>query len=252
MNTPIYDPYATLPFHGYRSPGSLQPETYPSLMHFIESEKYRGVDDSYRRYLLTLTDQDDFLFETAGVAQGGRRTDWEAIKVPMIRAGMWMQLVQNQEALANSLLQPGCMSSIQLVTQVAGQTYNRLHKASHEEGEQLRRVVLTGDCSVCDESIYGLFDQIFANRLPDEIYLATEEGVSRLAEQYCIQRYIPARLFSCSGTQVDQAAANALAKGTHVFAISAADQSDSAFAESVLEMAAAAGKPSHRIKWSAQ
>jgi hypothetical protein len=220
-------------------------------MHFIESEKYRGVDDSYRRYLVTLTDQDDFLFETAGVAQGGRRADWEAIKVPMIRAGMWMQLVQNQEAMANSLLQPGCMTSIQLVTQVAEQTYNRLHKASHEEGEQLRRVVLTGDCSVCDESIYGLFDQIFANRLPDEIYLAAEEGVSRLAEQYCIQRYIPARLFSFSGIQVERAAANALGKGTHVFCISATDRSDSAFAESVLGIAANTGKPSHRIKWSA-
>lgn len=251
MNTPMYDPYATLPFHGYRSPGSLKPETYPSLMHFIESEKYRGVDDSYRRYLLTLTDQDDFLFETAGLAQGGRRPDWEVIKAPMIRAGMWMQLVQHQEALANSLLQPGCMTSIQLVTHAAEQTYNRLHKASHEEGEQLRRVVLTGDCSVRDESIYGLFDQVFANRLPDEIYLAAEDGVSRLAEQYCIQRYIPARLFSFSDIEVEQAAANALAKGTHVFSISASDQSDSAFAELVLEMAAASGKPNHRIKWSA-
>ncbi len=252
MNTPMYDPYATLPFHGYRTAGSPQPETYLSLMHFIESEKYRGVDDTYRRYLLTLTDRDDFLFETAGVAQGGRRTDWEAIKFPMIRAGMWMQLVQHQEELASSLLQPGCRTSIQLVTQVAEQTYNRLHKASHEEGEQLRRVVLTGDRSACDESIFGLFDQIFANRLPDEIFLAGEEGVSRLAERYCIERYIPARLFSFSGTQVEQVAANALAKGTHVFSITATDQSDSAFAESVLELAAATGKPSHRIKWSAQ
>ncbi|MHC5195162.1 hypothetical protein ACYSUW_15505 [Pseudomonas frederiksbergensis] len=252
MNTPIYDPYVTLPFHGYRSPGSFQPETYPSLMHFIESEKYRGVDDSYSRYLLTLTNHDDFLFETAGVAQGVRRADWETIKLPMIRAGMWMQLVQHQEALADSLLQPGCTTSVSLVTQVAEQIYNRLHKASHEDGEQLRRVILTGDRSVCDESIFGLFDQIFANRLPDEIYLAAEEGVSRLAEQYCIQRYIPARLFGFTGIQVGQAAANALAKGTHVFSISDSDQSDSAFAESVLEMAAAAGKPSHRIKWSAQ
>ncbi|MGE8065165.1 hypothetical protein [Pseudomonas sp. NPDC089569] len=192
------------------------------------------------------------MFETAGVVQGSRRGDWETIKAPMIRAGMWMQLVQNQEALANSLLQPGCKTTIQLVTQIAEQIYNRLHKASHEEGEQLRRVVLTGDCSVCDESIFALFDQIFANRRPDEIYLAAEEGVSRLAEQYCIQRYIPARLFSLSGVKIEQVAANALAKGTHVFAISASEQSDSEFAVSVLEMASATGKPSHRIQWSAQ
>lgn len=251
MNPPIYDPYAALPFVGYLRPGSLQPETYFTLMHFVESEKFRGVDEPYRQYLLTLSDTDDFLFETAGVSQGIRREDWESIKVGMIRAGMWMQLVQHQQALSTSLLQPGCKTSIDLITQVGEQIYTRLVKANHEEGEQLRRVVLTGDCSTVDGSIFGVFDQIFTNRLPDEIYIAAEDGVALLAEQYCIQRYIPIRVFEFNDRTEKEAATDALLKGTHVFSIGRSDHSDSLFSEQVMELATISGKPAHRIKWPA-
>jgi predicted NAD-dependent protein-ADP-ribosyltransferase YbiA (DUF1768 family) len=251
MNTPTYDPYTTLPFVGYRRPGSHQPETYFSLMHFVESEKFRGVDESYRQYLLTLDDPEDFLLETAGVTQGMRRDDWDVIKVGMIRAGMWMQLVQHQQALTDSLLQPGCKSSIDLVTHVAEQIYSRLIKANHEEGEQLRRVVLTGDCTISDGSVLGLFDQIFANRLPDEIYIAAEDGVALLAEQYCIRRYIPIRVFDLTGRSIEEATEEVLSKGTHVFSIGSEDRSDSHFSNRALELANSDGKPAHRIKWPA-
>lgn len=249
MSTPNYDPYAGLPFVGYRRPGSQHPETYVSLMHFVESEKFRGVDESYRQYLLTISDPEDFLFETAGVTQGIRREDWDSIKVAMIRAGMWMQLIQNQAECAGSLLKPGCTTPIELITHVAELTYIRLVKANHEEGEQLRRVVLAGDCSLCDEAVSTLFDQIFVNRMPDEIYVAAESGLSVLAEEFCIRHYIPIRVFEFGGSTPEQAAAEALIKATHVFSIGQTDQSDSAFAQCVMEMASASGKPAHRIIW---
>jgi hypothetical protein len=249
MSTPSYDPYAALPFVGYRRPGSSQLETYVSLMHFVESEKFRGVDESYRQYLLTINDPEDFLFETAGVSQGIRRADWDSIKVAMIRAGMWMQLVQQQAELKDSLLQPGCTTPIELITHVAELTYTRLVNANHVEGEQLRRVVLAGDCALNDQGVFTLFDQIFVNRKPDEIYVAAESGLSVLAEEYCIQHYIPIRVFELAGTTPELTAAEALLKGTHVFSIGQTDQSDSAFARCVMEMAANCDKPAHSIIW---
>lgn len=67
---PVFDPYEHRPFQGYMCSEGRQVETYLSLMHFIEAEKFRGLDEGYRRYILSIEDRDDFILETAGITQG--------------------------------------------------------------------------------------------------------------------------------------------------------------------------------------
>lgn len=245
--TITYDPYQHLPFLGYSSKAMPEGERFLSLMHFVESEKFRGVDESYRRYLLTLDDPIDFRLETAGVAQCRRRTDWDDVKGALIRAGMWMQLVQNQDELRAQLLRPDCSTGIDLIDQAARFIYGRLIKANQEGGEPLRRVVLTGDPTLSTLALFDRFDQIFASRLPDELVVADEPGVADRAREYAIQQYLPIRIFS--GAESSALAQQAMEKASHVFSFGTGEQPSSQFAVDVLALAGEQGKVAHHIRW---
>lgn len=242
--TITYNPYEQIPFNGYRSDAQPLGERFLSLMHFIESEKFRGVDERYRSYLLTLDDPIDFRLETAGVAQCQRRTDWDDVKGSLIRAGMWMQLVQHQETLRDQLLRPDCSTGIQLIDDAANAIYTRL-VAANSEPDQLRRVVITGDTTSHASAIFDLLNQIFSSRLPDELYVADEGGVALLAQKYALNHYFPIRIFA--GASPDELATQALERATHVFSIGAGECPDSEFAVAVLARASEQGKTSHHI-----
>ncbi|SBW84274.1 hypothetical protein PVE_R2G0245 [Pseudomonas veronii 1YdBTEX2] len=242
---PSYDPYAFLPFVAYRSFDRPESEFCYSLMHFVESEKFRGVDESYRQFLLKQDDRDDFLLETGAIDQGGVRQDWPQVRFALIRAGMWMQLVQHQDHLRESLLQAGCETGVPLIDQVAADIYERLMKA-HEPGNELRRVVLAGDLGVVDAEIFKTFDHLFQNRMPDEIYVSDEPGVAEMVHKYALTKYIPLRVFTSAE---EDCAGQMLTKGTHVFTISVEAESDSSLTNRLLQLAAEQGKVFHRFPW---
>lgn len=245
--TITYDPYQHLPFLAYGSNAQPHGERFLSLMHFVESEKFRGVDESYRQYLLTLDDPIDFRLETAGVAQCRRRTDWDDVKGALIRAGIWMQLVQHQEALRTQLLRPDSSSGVELIDDAARFIYGRLVKANQSGGDPLRRVVITGDTTLSSIALFDRFDQIFASRLPDEILVSDESGVAERAREYAIQQYLPVRIFS--DPESSPLAEQVMEKASHVFSIGTADTPASQFAIDVLSLAAKQGKVAHHIKW---
>lgn len=245
---PTYDPYEVLPFNAYRAPASPLGERCYSLMHFVESEKFRGVDESYRRFLLEQEDPDDFLLETGAIDQGNVREDWAEVRLSLIRAGMWMQLVQHQESLRESLLQPKCSTGIPLIDSAAASIYQRLVEAN-EPGHELRRVVLAGDHHLSSQAVFLTFDHLFQNRLPDEIFVSDEGGLAQLAQSYAQARYIPIRIFALNDDE-QSCAELMLEKGSHVFTVSENELSNSKLANCLLSFAREQGKKAHRFSWS--
>ena len=239
-----YDPYEFLPFIGYASPEHPLGEQYFSLMHFIESEKFRGVDEGYRSYLRTLSDPVDFRLETVGVAQCRHRSDWDGVKSSLIQAGLWMQLVQRQDELRERVLIPDCTTGINLIDDAARSIYKRLIEANKPE-EALRRVVLTGDAEMKPGKLKPVLDSVFQSRGPDEIYLVVEQGAARLAGEYAISMYIPVRVFEECGAH--ETAKALMLKGTHVFSFGREQHPTTDFSQAVLELAKEQGKPAHHI-----
>lgn len=245
---PFFDTYKALPFRGYRSAAQPLGDECTSLMHFVESEKYRGIDESYRQYVLSLTDKEDFFLETVGIGQAVVRPDWNEVRSSLITAGLWMQLFQRPDDIGPFLMDPNCQTGIRLIDNAAQSVYQRLCEAS-DEGNGLRRVVLAGDLNITDKEVFSVFDQLFSTRLPDEIIVTTEAGIADLAHQYSLMRYIPVRCLPHQASDLGDAVSLALIKGTHVFLMAGADSSDSAFAEGVFELAKSQGKIAHRIHW---
>lgn len=239
-----YDPYEFVTFTGYPSAQHSLGEPYFSLMHFIESEKFRGVDEDYRSYLRTLEDPIDFRLETVGVAQCRHRADWDGVKINLIHAGLWMQLVQRQEELRERVLIPECSTGIRLIDEAARSIYKRLIEANKPE-EALRRVILAGDPGLTPAVIRGMLDGIFQSRLPDEIYLRAGDDVARVASDYATSRYIPIRMFEAG--EVGEVAEGMLLKGSHVFTFGREQAPVCSFAQAVLDLSTRQGKVVHHI-----
>ncbi|HFH4381204.1 TPA: hypothetical protein ACGJWY_001548 [Pseudomonas aeruginosa] len=240
---PIFDPYEHRPFQGYMCSEGRQVETYLSLMHFIEAEKFRGLDEGYRRYLLSIEDRDDFILETAGITQGVRRPDWDEIKAPMVRAGLWMQLVQHKDAMVPLITHPGCECPVGLVNEAIQEIYERLHS-----GDPLRKVLLAGDDSpnaLRSSSFDEVLDHIFNVRQPDEVIVSADGGVSMRSAAYAARRYIPLR-FLPRVQSAGEFAKNAISQATHVFLLGTNGQAS--FAQAAYDLACETGLVAHQVE----
>ncbi|HHH9441219.1 TPA: hypothetical protein ACP32N_003156 [Pseudomonas aeruginosa] len=245
--SPNLDPYETRPFKGYLNEAGDQVETYLSLMHFIEAEKFRGIDEGYRRYLLSIEDRDDFLLETAGITQGVRRSDWERIKAPMVRAGLWMQLVQNQDSMVPLIMHPGCTCELALVDMAIKVIALRL-----QSEDPLRKVLLvgaTGNDACGDDALKDVLDHIFEVRLPDEIIVSEERGIASRAAEYAVSRYIPLRIIPLAANAAEFAK-SACAVATHVFSL-VTQGKPSYFAQASYDLACETGLIAHQVNLSA-
>ncbi|MBM3105671.1 hypothetical protein IIE18_11020 [Pseudomonas sp. V1] len=241
---PVLDPYEFRPFQGYPCGKGLQVETYLSLMHFIEAEKFRGIDEGYRKYLLSINDRDDFILETAGITQGVRRDDWDEIKGPMARAGLWMQLVQHKDALAPIITHPECNSDIRLVETAIQEICSRLYS-----GDPLRKVLIVGDESAeaCSpNSFRGVLDHIFGARRPDEVIVSSGPGIAALSAEYAAQNYIPLRTIPCVDSEAEFAKA-ATGAATHVFFL-VTEGGASSFAQAAFDLACETGLVAHQVE----
>lgn len=238
----IYDPYDQIPFAGYLSDIDGQPETYWSLMHFLEAEKMRGVDDQYRRYLLELRDRDYFVMETACIGQSIRREDWSEVRASVIYAGLMMQLAQNKEALQHSLLADSFQCEAEIITEVRASLLERLR-----DPEPLRRVLFVGTGQEQNAQINSLFDHIFMKRKPDEIITFAEPGVCTAAAKYAHAHYIPFRAFSLQ-EDLSAVAQDAVSRSSHVFQIGA-DDSATPITKIAFDLACQTKKTAHQLAW---
>lgn len=242
MNGPIYDPYDEIPFTGYLSDHDGKPETYWSLMHFLEAEKVKGVDEQYRRYLLDLRDRTHFVMETACIGQAIRRTDWPEVRGAAMFAGLMMQLSQNKQRLHDIILADDFQCPAEAITAVRNRLLDRL-----QDPEPLRRVLFVGTSKEQSSTIDALFDHIFTKRKPDEIISFVEPGVATAAAKYAHKHYIPIRTFSL-GDDLSAVAQDAVSRCSHVFQIGA-DDTASPITRIAFDNACQTQKTTHKLPW---
>ncbi|HCF2446919.1 TPA: hypothetical protein NIA45_004584 [Pseudomonas aeruginosa] len=241
-----YDPYEEIPFLAF---GAVSGEPHHSLehcrslMHFIEAEKFLGVDDRYRRFLLQLSDREDLLLETAGVSQAMRRADWSAVRDRLIRAGVWMQLVQNQDALLGRLMSGELSCDLQPINTALQAIRTRI---AARPTDPLRQVLIAGPLATTEQDrIYRLLNSMFSNREPDELLLIAEPGACEHVATYARERYIPMRVFPRDPAgQLDIEGMVAVASHTYVLTLGG---SASEGAEACYSAALSAGKTAHRV-----
>lgn len=99
-----FDPFEPMPFVGYIDPATGRQDRYLSLAHFIYSERFAGVDEHYRRYLLQLEDTELFRLEVDGVGfTGTDKPGWEVMRPRLIYSGIFMQALSNRERFGQLL-----------------------------------------------------------------------------------------------------------------------------------------------------
>jgi hypothetical protein len=235
------DPYAELPFAGYVCEVTNQPETYWSLMHFLEAEKYRGVDDQYRRYLLSIRNTEDFRLETAGIpVPDAALEQWRAVRERAIHAGLFMQLAQNKDSLAQVLFSDSFECRAEAIRAARDRIVERVASP-----EPWRRVLFIGsqtDAFNC-ESMASVFDHIFSKRQPDEIAALIEPGVGLVTAKYAQTHYIPFRASDSATASIVEA----IERSSHVFQIGHDDEVGDRI-RSAFQCAQEMGKTAHKLE----
>lgn len=234
------DPYAALPFSGYLCEVTNKPETYWSLMHFLEAEKYRGIDDQYRRYLLSIRDTEDFRLETAGVPVAAPAlAQWGEVRERAIHAGLFMQFAQHKDTLAQVLLSDNFECRAEAISAARDRIVERV--TSTEPWRRVLFIGAQGDEFNC-ESLGLVFSHIFSKRQPDEISALVEPGVGFVVAKYAQRNLIPYRATECSAEKIEEA----VERASHVFQIG----SDDEVGEHVLtafQLAQSKGKTAHKL-----
>lgn len=240
-----FDPYQPLPFKAYGLFDGVQveQETCASLMHYVEAEKFLGVDEQYGRFILSIQEKEDFMLETAGVSQARRRQDWFDVRERLIRAGAWMQLVQNKDELCDRLLAGELVCNLGPINDAMASIRERLLS-----DDPLRKVLITGAVDFTDQAaVFAMLDSIFARRQADEIIVTAELGVGRIAARYAHQHYIPIRVVGDTTESDESVLELVLTHASHVFVATHHGQS-SPFADTCFEAAAEAGKFAHKVQ----
>jgi hypothetical protein len=234
-----FDPYAEMPFLGYKSP-SGEPEKYLSIMHFVEAEKLRDVDNEYRSYILGLRDRDDFILETAGIAsQWEPSPRWAENRLQGIYAAIFMQLVQNKDTIMPILMNEDLQYPSVTIKQARDSLVSRVTSA-----EPWRRVLFLGQREDSD-LIPGILDHIFTNRNPDEIFVLDEPSISTAVDRYSHDNYIPIRIIGTG--QSENVSADWMDKLSHIFLMGSLD-SASAASKYAFEMASSKGTKIHQVE----
>lgn len=196
MSTSELNHYDAIPFFGFRSSVSkmmgsfVERDRYFSLMHFIETEKFRGVDEQYRRYLVSLTDTQELVMETAGVSGGMRRPDWESIRDRLIRCALWFQLTQNKDLLLPRYLNPaGIYCDEPLIQNQID--FIRAHISS---GKPLKRVLICCLETATPSAVHSIVAKLFEENLPDELVLLEGQSSCNFSQELALSNYIPTRL----------------------------------------------------------
>lgn len=230
-------PYHTEPFTGYRAIKNnkfelaRKPELYPTIEHFYQSEKFRGVEDDLRREIIDLP--------SAGEARkfvlahrDNIRPDWDAVKIHVLVCAILFKFTQNKY-LCELLVSTGDENfaygshiDAELGIGRNGKGANlygaalALARTKLASSEQMK-VIVTGSHEFggypyLDTKLRSLFQR----KMPDEIVSSGKPGIESLAELWAMQNHIPVMHFTRKG-KVEQPS-EMLSYGTHMVVFTSA------------------------------
>lgn len=220
-----FDPYDALPFFGYIDASTGRQERCHSLAHFYHSERLRGVDEQYRRYLMQLEDPELFILEVedVGIAYGDR-DGWDSLQANALYAGVYMQAIANRGAYAkliNATSQLGiadCPFS-GLLAEAMGRFITDLSERANR-----LRVCFIGQCSD-SEFATNCMQVIFAQNQPQCLFAVEDDGCADLISRYG-QRVGSAFTQIESGMSEEAIADNIQRRCSHVFKFSSPNETE--------------------------
>ncbi len=233
-----FDTQEILPFHGYRTlrdNGSGfdrgPAEIYPSIEHFYQSEKFRGVDEGYRRLIISLPTAREA--RKAGSRHEGRE-DWNDVRERVMSCGMWFKM-REYKLWRRQLLMMANSGGLNGVYSFKDKFWNELGEDSLSRYDRLllsvlgrmrgksMRVLVTGSREFSNAFLFSTkLDSLLSRARPDEVVIACARGADSMAEQWAIARHLPVKHFPQVGRpgRPDMTERNKLmlASSTHVIA----------------------------------
>lgn len=211
-----FDPFERMPFQGYIEQDTGRQAQYLSLAHFIHSERFRGVDDHYRGYLLRLDDMELFQLEVEGIGQTSSDCeDWVRNKQRLIYAGIFMQAVANRERYVE-LLSPGVALSVAACSysdDLAEAMGAFIHDVSATQDKL--KVAFVGACTDMDFT-RACLNVIFAKRLPQCLFAIEDDPCSMSISRYARESATAFSLLDAA-LSAEAIADNLARRATHVF-----------------------------------
>lgn len=210
------DPFERMPFLGYIEQVSGRQTKYLSLAHFVHSERFRGVDEHYRGYLLRLDDMELFQLEVEGIGNiSADSDDWVRNKQRLIYAGIFMQAVANRERYVELL-----GAGVELA--VAASSYS--DELAEAMGTFIHDVSATQDklkvafAGACSDMSYAkeCLEVIFAKRLPQCLFAIEDDPCSMTISCYARESATAFALLDAS-LSAEAIADNLARRTTHVF-----------------------------------
>jgi hypothetical protein len=130
-----------LAFSGYLPVGGEVADFYPTISHWFESEKFRGVHERTRYEILSMPTSKEAR-KAAKKLQLKCRLDWQSVRQSVLSAGILMAAEQNQH-LAEMLAPLASWTSLELGANVTenpvihGQAYRSLLGTVHSAAEAM-------------------------------------------------------------------------------------------------------------------
>ena len=207
-----------LPFHGYRplkkdgvgfERGS--PESYSTIEHFYQSEKFRGTDEILRKFIISLPSAREAR-KAAHKHQEMVRCDWEMIRNKVMMNAIWFKLAEHDHYSQALLSNPDLANHAykfkdhywgDLREGVSVGFYRRLLLAYREKRRSgIMRVVVTGSPSFTNEQLLNAkLKSLFRKSQPDEMIINCDRGADTLAEKWAINNNVPVKHFPLKGCQ---------------------------------------------------
>lgn len=207
-----------LPFHGYRrlrfdrdgfERGSA--EQYSSIEHFVQSEKFRGVNEQLRQHIMLLPTAREAR-KAALKAPDMVRRDWEQIRNDVMAAGIWFKFMEHQRYAQALLASPDLAANSYRFKDhywseardgISSGFYRRLLLQFRERLQAgIMRVVVTGSPEFTN---YQLLDaklrSLFRQRKADELIIKCDRGTDGCAERWAIANHVPVKHLPLRGSQ---------------------------------------------------
>lgn len=239
MATPFkFDTQEILPFHGYRTLSDkgrgferCPAEIYPSLEHFYQSEKFRGVDEGYRRLIISLPTAREA--RKAGNRHEGREA-WNDVRERVMACGMWFKM-REYKLWRRQLLMLANSGGLNGVYSFKDNFWNEREEDSLSRYDRLllsvlgrmrgksMRVLVTGSREFSNAFLFSTkLDSLLSRTTPDEVVIACARGADAMAEQWAMSRHLPVKHFPQIGRagrpEMTERNKQMLASSTHVIA----------------------------------
>ena len=221
-----------LPFHGYRTiVGATVSEEAPlvsTLDHFYQAERFRGNSVVFRSTLDKITAKEARKFAAANKAL--QRPDWIDVFGRVMRAGLWMQLVEypwlTEIIRAGRYNYP--LKDREWNPKGKSSRFSKLLAFVHERLDRPTRVFIVGSGKLANPLLVEAFlTKAFRRQLPDEIVLRGRlAGCDPLAELWAIKNFVPVRRVTSQFSRMahDVVLQQALSLATHVVVFASPDE----------------------------